>query len=75
MALLGCLSLGWLGLPAVIAQTICAGCLLLLFAESAFGICVACELTRRFGRTKPQLCAGDTCTYTPPARGERHSVE
>lgn len=75
MALLGCLSLGWLGLPAVIAQTICAGCLLLLFAESAFGICVGCELARRFARTKPQLCAGDTCTYTPPARGERHSVE
>lgn len=74
MALLGCLSLGWLGLPAVIAQTICAGCLLLLFAESAFGICVGCELARRFSRRKPQLCAGDTCTYTPPRRGERHSI-
>lgn len=74
MALLGCLSLGWLGLPAIIAQVICGGCLLLLYAEAAFGICLGCEISRRFGRTKPQLCAGDTCTYTPPARGEGHSI-
>jgi len=74
MALVGCFSLGWLGLPAVIAQTICAGCLLLLFVEAAFGICVGCELSRRFSREKPTLCAGDTCTYTPPKLGERHTV-
>lgn len=74
MALLGCFSLGWLGLPAVIAQSICAGCLLLLFVEAAFGICVGCELARRFSREKPTMCAGDTCTYTPPKLGERHSV-
>lgn len=32
----------------------------------------ACVLRQRFSRTKPTLCAGDTCTYTPPAREERH---
>lgn len=74
MALLGCFSLGWLGLPAVIAQSICAGCLSLLFLEAAFGICLGCELSRRFAREKPTMCAGDTCTYTPPKLGERHSV-
>ncbi len=74
MALLGCFSLGWLGLPAVIAQTICASCLLLLFVEAAFGICVGCELSRRFSKEKPTMCAGDTCTYTPPKLGAGHSV-
>lgn len=74
MSMAGCLSLGWLGVPAIIAQVICGLCLLLLYLEAAFGICVGCIVAQRFGRRKPQLCAGDTCTYTPPARGESHSV-
>ncbi|GAA1703846.1 hypothetical protein GCM10009808_22160 [Microbacterium sediminicola] len=75
MALLGCLSLGWLGLPAIVAQIVCGGCLLLLYAEAAFGICVGCEISRRFSRTTPTRCAGDTCTYTPPRLGQAHSIE
>ncbi|WP_240740562.1 DUF4395 domain-containing protein [Microbacterium sp. PI-1] len=74
MALVGCVSLGWLGLPAVVAQTICGGCLLLLYLETAFGFCAGCALARRFSPRKPELCAGDTCTYTPPPRGSKHSV-
>lgn len=74
MALAGCLALGWLGLPAVIAQSLCGLCLALLFAEAALGYCVGCELARRFAREKPTLCAGDTCTYVPPKRGEPHRV-
>lgn len=74
MALIGCFSLGWLGLPAVVAQAICGGCLALLYVEAAFGVCVGCELARRFARDKPTRCAGDTCTYTPPRVGQRHSV-
>ncbi|MAP64687.1 MAG: hypothetical protein CMH34_13325 [Microbacterium sp.] len=74
MAMLGCLSLGWLGLPALIAQAVCGMCLALLFLEAAFGICVGCALARRFSRRKPERCAGETCTYVPPARGEQHSV-
>ncbi|GAA1855588.1 hypothetical protein GCM10009796_17130 [Microbacterium koreense] len=74
MAMLGCLSLGWLGLPAVVAQAICGGCLALLFIESAFGICVGCAIAHRISRHKPQRCAGDTCSYVPPPRGQRHSV-
>lgn len=75
MALAGCLALGWLGLPAVIAQTVCGVCLALLFAEAAFGYCLGCELARRVSRTPPTLCSGDTCTYTPPRRGENHRVD
>lgn len=74
MALAGCLALGWLGLPAVIARTVCGVCLALLFAEAAFGYCVGCELARHVSRTPPTLCSGDTCTYTPPRRGEAHRV-
>ena len=74
MALVGCLALGWLGLPAVIAQTVCAICLSLLYLEAVFGICVGCELARRFAREKPTLCAGDTCSYVPPKRGEQHTA-
>ncbi|WOQ69604.1 DUF4395 domain-containing protein [Microbacterium limosum] len=74
MSLAGCFSLGWLGLPAIIAQVICGMCLLLLYLEAVFGICVGCVLGQRFARRKPQLCAGDTCTYTPPAKGEQHSI-
>ena len=74
MSLAGCFSLGWLGLPAIIAQVICGMCLLLLYVETAFGVCVGCLLAQRFARQKPQLCAGDTCTYTPPSRGTQHSI-
>ncbi|WP_396668479.1 DUF4395 domain-containing protein [Microbacterium sp. R86528] len=74
MSLAGCLSLGWLGMPAIIAQVICGMCLLLIYLETAFGICLGCVLAQRFARRKPELCPGDTCSYTPPARGEQHSV-
>ncbi|RZT62371.1 uncharacterized protein DUF4395 [Microcella alkaliphila] len=74
MALIGCFALGWLGLAPAIAQAICAFCLALLFAEAAFGYCLGCELARRFAREKPTLCSGDTCTYTPPKRGEQHQL-
>lgn len=74
MALSGCVALGWLSLAPVVAQAICAVCLALLFAEAAFGFCLGCELARRFAREKPTLCSGDTCTYSPPRRGEPHRI-
>lgn len=74
MSMVGCLSLGWLGLPGVIAQTICGICIGLLYLETAFGFCLGCVAAQRFSARKPQLCAGDTCEYTPPSRGEQHSV-
>ncbi|GAA1784225.1 DUF4395 domain-containing protein [Agromyces lapidis] len=74
LALVSCTAMGFLGVSAEIQLALCSVCLSLLFIESAFGICVGCELQRRFSREKPQLCAGDTCTYVPPKRGERHTV-
>jgi hypothetical protein len=40
---------------------ICATCLLLMFFESAFGICVACKLYNLFHRDRAELCPGGTC--------------
>ncbi|MDF2576378.1 MAG: uncharacterized protein K0S05_3290 [Agromyces sp.] len=74
LAFVSCTAMGFLGVAPEIQLAMCSVCLSLLFIESAFGICVGCELQRRFSREKPQLCAGDTCTYVPPKRGERHTV-
>ena len=74
MAFVSCGAMGFLGLSGEITLALCSVCLVLLFIESAFGICVGCEFQRLFSKTKPELCSGDTCTYVPPKRGERHSV-
>jgi hypothetical protein len=73
LSLISCGAMGWLGLPMV-ALAMCGGCLFVLFLEAAFGICLGCELQRRFGRTQPQLCPGDSCVYVPPKRSQGHSV-
>lgn len=68
MALLSCASLGLLGLPVVVALTLCGLCLGVLFLETAFGICVGCVLYKRFSRSKPLYCPGDSCNYDPSLR-------
>lgn len=65
LATASCFALGWLGLPLPIILVLCGLCVTLLFLETAFGICVGCELQRRFSRQKPQYCPGDVCTYNP----------
>ncbi len=40
---------------------ICSACLILLFSETAFGICIGCVLYRWITRTAPVLCPGDVC--------------
>lgn len=40
---------------------ICALCLLLLFFESAFGICIGCAIYNLFNKKKAQLCPGNVC--------------
>ncbi len=40
---------------------VCAICLLLLFFETAFGICVGCKLFNLFNKEKAQLCPGNVC--------------
>lgn len=40
---------------------ICGVCLLLMFFETAFGICVGCVLYAKLTGTQPVLCPGDVC--------------
>ena len=40
---------------------VCALCLLLLFFETAFGICIGCRIYNLFNRERAQLCPGGVC--------------
>lgn len=66
MAAVSCIVMGFLNIQNGVTLVLCGLCLSFLFIESAFGVCVGCELQRRFAKEKPQLCAGDICTYVPP---------
>jgi len=49
---------------------ICLTCLVFLFFESAFGICLGCEFYALFYRTKARHCAGQVCDAQP-----RHRIQ
>ena len=40
---------------------ICGSCLLLMFFETAFGICLGCKLYNLFNKEQAQLCPGGVC--------------
>jgi len=40
---------------------VCLTCLLLLFFEAAFGICIGCKIYNLFNPEKAQLCPGGVC--------------
>jgi hypothetical protein len=40
---------------------VCASCLVLLFFETAFGICLGCKLFNLFNKGTAQLCPGGVC--------------
>jgi hypothetical protein len=46
---------------------VCAICLILLFFETAFGICIGCKIYNLFNQEKAQLCPGGVCVV-PPAK-------
>jgi hypothetical protein len=68
MVSLSCLSMGLFALTGPLPLILCAGCLFFLFIEAAFGICIGCEISMRFSKTKPRLCPGDVCNYVPPKK-------
>ncbi len=49
---------------------ICLFCLVLLFFESAFGICIGCRVHDLFAREKARHCPGDSCEV-----GERRDIQ
>ncbi len=44
-----------------ITGIICLVCLLFLFFETAFGICLGCKLYAALSREKPEYCPGEVC--------------
>jgi len=46
---------------------VCAACLVLLFFETAFGICIGCKLYNLFNKDQAQLCPGGVCEVEPAA--------
>jgi len=44
---------------------VCAACLVLLFFETAFGICIGCKVYNWFNKDKAQLCPGGVCELEP----------
>lgn len=44
---------------------VCATCLVLLFFETAFGICIGCKVYNLFNKTPAQLCPGGVCEVAP----------
>ena len=55
------------GVVGPINMLVCGTCLLLLFFESAFGICLGCKLHDLLRPQIAQLCPGGACAYTPPS--------
>ena len=46
---------------SIVTASICLLCLLFLFFESAFGICLGCLFYRLFYKDEPLYCAGEIC--------------
>jgi hypothetical protein len=48
---------------------VCSLCLVLLFFETTFGICIGCHVYNLFNKEKAQLCPGNACEV-----GEKHGI-
>jgi hypothetical protein len=44
---------------------VCAACLVLLFFETAFGICIGCQVYNLLNKEQAQLCPGGVCETEP----------
>ncbi len=53
-----------------ITGLICLGCLIFLFFESAFGICLACKFYAFWFKEKAQYCPGEVCDVK-----SRHAIQ
>lgn len=44
---------------------VCAACLVFLFFETAFGICIGCKVYNWFNKKQAQSCPGGVCEFVP----------
>ena len=49
---------------------VCAACLVLLFFETAFGICIGCKVYNLFNKEQAQLCPGGVCEVAARAAAQ-----
>jgi hypothetical protein len=54
------------GVIGPVNMLVCGTCLLLMFFESAFGICLGCKLYDKLSPNPVTLCPGNVCGYIPP---------
>src|SRR5450830_1281048 len=52
---------------------VCSLCLILLFFEAAFGICIGCKIYNLFNKGKAKLCPGGVCEL-PSGKGSAVSL-
>ena len=53
------------GVVGPVNLLVCAACLVLMFFETAFGICLGCRVYNLFQKDKAQLCPGGVCEVDP----------
>lgn len=56
-----------LNMAGPVLLALCLTCIVLMFMETAFGICVGCALYSRFGPARAQMCPGGACSFGGPA--------
>lgn len=64
----------WLRVIGPINFLVCSLCLMLLFFESAFGICLGCWVYNRFNQEQAQLCPGGVCEVLEKEEIQKVSV-
>jgi hypothetical protein len=58
----------WLNLIGPVALLGCVACILLLYFETAFGICLGCKIYNAIWPGEAQLCPGGVCEIGPRAK-------
>jgi hypothetical protein len=54
---------------------VCSICLVLLFCEAAFGICIGCKIYNIFHQEQARLCPGDACALPSDQRSRVSGVQ
>jgi hypothetical protein len=55
------------GVIGPINMLVCGTCLVLMFFETAFGICIGCKIYNTLTSKKAELCPGGVCEFEAPA--------
>lgn len=59
---------------SIITGIVCLICLIFMFFETAFGICIGCKLYGLFYKEKAQYCSGEICDVKTKSEIQKTSV-